>query len=781
MSVRSEDPSLERKDDSQTMLSSALQTAIPQGRTLPEREWRRRHRAIVGLLWLHVVGLSAYGFVAGYDLLHSMGHVGSMVAAGGLALLPLPSRRVRAVVASLGLLTASAMTVHLAHGATEAHFHFFVMIVVIALYEDWAPFLLSVAYVVAQHGVMGTLDRGAVYDHPGHPWSVAAVHGGFMIAAGLACVATWRLNAAVREQAADALALARESESRFRNGFENAPLGIALIDASGGRLGPVCAVNQALALTTGRSGAALQGVDLDRLVHHDDVERVRVELERLARGETGVHRGEARCLHASGRPVHAMINATLLHNDDQPAHVLAHIEDITARKELERELERLADHDSLTGLVNRRRFAAELERHVAEAQRDDSHYALLVMDLDGFKDVNDSLGHQAGDELLTTVANVLRRRTRESDLVARTGGDEFAVLLVDTPPAEAEAIAEALVATLGMSADVVYEQPSCRVSASMGVVTFTGRTAWTADRLLAAADMAMYEAGEAGGDCFVRHAGSPGPERSPRRRRQGRELVKAALRDNRLTLDAQPILDLRTDRVSHYELLLRVIDENGRRLPPAAFMPAAERHGLIQALDRWVMTQALDRLADRRRCRPGVSLSVNVSAQSLGEPGFALFVARQIDATNVNAKRLVLELGETEQVDNVAQTCAVLEQLTGLGARVALDDYGSGHASARHLKAFPFDYLKIDGSFVRQMTSDPVDAAVVHGIVDLAQTLGKWTIGECVEDELTLASLRATGVTHAQGYHIARPRPADEALPSGSAPRRALPTMEVAA
>jgi diguanylate cyclase (GGDEF)-like protein/PAS domain S-box-containing protein len=767
-----------------TSLPSALQAAIPQGRTLPEREWRHRHRAIVALLWLHVVGLSAYGVLAGYDLLHAIGHVGSMFAVGGLALLPLPSRRARAVAASLGLLTASAMTVHLAHGATEAHFHFFVMIIVIALYEDWAPFLFSVAYVVAQHGVIGTLDRGAVYDHSGHPWSVAAVHGGFIIAAGLACVATWRLNEAVREQAADALALAREGEARFRSGFENAPLGIALIDASGGRLGSVRAINQSLALTTGQPEAALQGADLDRLVHRDDVERVRIELERLVRGVTSIHRGEARCLHASGRAVDAMINATLLHRDDhEPAHVLAHIEDITVRKELERELVRMADHDPLTGLVNRRRFAAEVERHVAGARHDGSHYALLVIDLDGFKDVNDSRGHDAGDELLTAVAKVLRQRVKETDVVARMGGDEFGVLLVDTSPAEAEAIAEALVATLGMSAEVASDQPSPRVGASMGLVTFTGRTAWTTDRLLATADMAMYEAREAGGDRFVRHAGSLRREQSALRRRQGRELVKAALRDNRLALDAQPIVDLRTDRVSHHELLLRVIDENGRRLLPAAFMPAAERHGLIQALDRWVITQALDRLADRRRCPPGLSLSINVSAQSLGEPGFALFVARQIDASNVNAKRLVLELSETEQVDDVARSRDVLEQLTTLGARLALDNYGSGHASVRYLKALPFDYLKIDGSFVRGMTNDPVDAAVVHGIVDLAQALGKQTIGECVEDEPTLARLRATGVTHAQGYHIAPPRPADETLQAGGAPRQALgsSTMDVAA
>jgi len=437
--------------------------------------------------------------------------------------------------------------------------------------------------------------------------------------------------------------------------------------------------------------------------------------------------------------------------------------DMSERKRFEEQLIHLANHDSLTGLFNRRRFDEEVERQLERSKRYGVEGALLFLDLDQFKDVNDSRGHRAGDELLIALAALLLQCLRAADVVARLGGDEFAVLLPHTRRDDAMMIAHEVLDAIRTNTFTVGGSP-IRISASMGVALFPEHGG-TAGELLSRADLAMYRAKDEGRNrvsLFTPHQDWQAQIES---RIGWYQRIREALENERFVLLAQPILDLRSGRVTQYELLLRM--EDGQELVlPEAFLDTAERTGLIQDIDRWVVQKAIGLL---REHGSALTLEVNLSAKAFADQELLPLIQRELSDARVDPSRLVLEVMETAAIANIDQAQRFLRTLKGMGCGFALDDFGVGFSSFSHLKHLPVDYLKIDGSFIRELSRNTIDQHLVRAIVGVARGLGKRTIAEFVTDEETLARLREYGVDYGQGFYIAEPAPLADVLPARKA------------
>jgi diguanylate cyclase (GGDEF)-like protein/PAS domain S-box-containing protein len=464
---------------------SAVRAHLPQGDTLPYEAWRRRHRAMVMLLFAEAIGLTLFSVGEGYSLLHSLAHTMSLVPFGVFALLFEHRRRAAATLVSLGLITACALLVHIWHGAIEAHFLFFVTIVVLALYEDWIPFLVAVAYVIVHHGAMGALHPAGVYNHPdaqAHPWKWALIHGAFVAAAGIASVVAWRLNETVRAQAQESYRRARESEERFKSAFEGAPIGMVLFSFVDDAPGEVLQVNRAMCELTGRTREQLRASAFRDVVHPGDAADGLEAVRRLARDEEDHSQFDMRYLHADGRTVWVSASLSLIRSaSGDPCYAIAQVQDITARKRAAEELTHQALHDPLTGLGNRRALVADLERGIADATSA-RPLMLALFDLDGFKTYNDTFGHPAGDALLTRLASRLERELGDAATAYRVGGDEFCVLsTVEDPHALPQLAAEAL----------AEQGEGFTVTASHGSVLLPVEAS-TATEALREADRRMY-------------------------------------------------------------------------------------------------------------------------------------------------------------------------------------------------------------------------------------------------------------------------------------------------
>jgi diguanylate cyclase (GGDEF)-like protein/PAS domain S-box-containing protein len=464
-----------------------LRLLLPEGRTLPDTAWRHRHHAMVGVLFGEAVGLLIFSLAEGYSWLHSLLHPAALVPIGLIALLIQDRRRAASVLVSLGLITACALLVHTWHGAIEAHFLFFVTIMVLALYEDWMPFLVAVAYVVVHHGAMGALDPGGVYNHPdaiAHPWKWAVIHGGFVAAAGVASVAAWRLNETVRAQAQESFRRASESEERFKGAFEGAPIGMVLFTFDAEDRREVTQVNRAMCELTGRSEDYLTDTGLHEVIHSQDMPIATGALERMARGEEEHPQFEIRFIHADGHTVWVSMSLSLLHAESgEPGYAIAQVQDITERKLASEELAYQALHDPLTGLDNRRSLLADLQERIDGASAD-RPLMLQLFDLDGFKTYNDTFGHPAGDALLMRMAQRLKAELAHLASAYRMGGDEFCVLSLPSCR-DHEAIA-------AIAADALTEHgEGFEVTASYGSVILP-LEARTATEALREADRRMY-------------------------------------------------------------------------------------------------------------------------------------------------------------------------------------------------------------------------------------------------------------------------------------------------
>jgi diguanylate cyclase (GGDEF)-like protein len=427
----------------------------------------------------------------------------------------------------------------------------------------------------------------------------------------------------------------------------------------------------------------------------------------------------------------------------------------------EGELRYLADHDSLTGLLNRRRFRAELDQYVSFSARYGGLGAVMIIDIDGLKEVNDRLGHQLGDNLIRRVSGVLRERVRATDVVARLSGDEFAVLVPQTDTAGALQLGEDLRAQV---AEGRAEPEQGAGTISVGITMFGGGRDAGAEAVLVAADQAMYRAKEDGRNRIALFHDPSESERHAQRSQTTSARIRDALTQNRLSLATQPIRSLADGGIERYELLLRMTGENGELLPAASFIGAAERSGMVQELDRWVVGRALELLAERERAGMPVSLHVNLSGASLTDISVLEYIERQLDEGDADPARCTFEITQTARVDDYEVAAGFADRLTEFGCEVAIDDYGAGFGPFNYLKRMPFDLIKIDGAFIRDMPHNDADQLTVKAIVQIARGLGKTTIAEFVQDDDTTRMLREYGVDMAQGFHLGRPVDAAEGL-----------------
>jgi diguanylate cyclase (GGDEF)-like protein/PAS domain S-box-containing protein len=559
----------------------------------------------------------------------------------------------------------------------------------------------------------------------------------------------------ITDRAAVVAAL-RDSEERFRSAFEDAPIGMALVALDGRFM----RVNAALSELTGHPAERLVTSTLQQISHPEDSGALEGELRRLIGGEIDALVGETRYLQPGGQVVSAALNVALVRDRlGRPQHLVVQAQDITDRKRYEDQLQFMADHDPLTGLLNRRGFERELERHISRLKRYGPEGALLALDLDHFKYVNDTLGHNAGDELIASVTSILRRRLRRSDTLARLGGDEFAVLLPRADREQARAVAQSLVDGLRAADIRVGPGLPAHTTTSIGVTLFD-EPELTGEEMLIRADLAMYDAKETGRDRYAFYA-AEGEEAQPRMRARLTwvDRIRAALRDDRLILHSQPIVSLAGDRPPMQELLLRMVSEGGDVILPTTFLYVAERFDLIQEIDRWVTQRAIRLLAETGGAGTAIPVSVNLSGKSLADDELLRTLERELRDTGVEPAQLVFEITETAAIANIQLARSFSERLRALGCRLALDDFGSGFGSFYYLKHLPFDYLKIDGEFVTNCLTSQTDQLLIEAVVSIAKGLGKLTIAEYTPDEATLDFLRLRGVDYSQSFHTGRPHP----------------------
>ena len=590
-----------------------LSRVLPKGRLLPEEAWARRHRLLVALLFGHVPILAGYGLVHGAGVGHSLVEAMAVLVPGLIALWNRFRRSVRASAATFGLITAAAVAVHLSHGLIEMHFYFFVMIGVIALYQDWLPFLLAIGYVAVHHGVVGVLDPHAVFNHPAawaHPWRFAALHAAFVLAASVTCLISWRA-----------------SEQAFQ--------------------------------------------------------------------------------------------------------------------------------DPLTGLANRSLLTDRVGHALDRADRHPGPTTVLFIDLDNFKTVNDSLGHAAGDQLLMTLAQRLQRCLRKGDTAARFGGDEFAVLLEDTPVHGAEAVADKLLEA--MREPVTLHHQEVFPNASIGVAT-AATADITADQLLRNADAAMYVAKRNGkGRHELFHHGM---HRDVLQKLELRADLQAAVRRREFVLHYQPIVDLGGGQITGVEALVRWNHPTRGLLPPGEFIPLAEETGLICEVGTWVLTEACRQTRiwqHRDPARPLFTVAVNVSVRQLQQPGFPDEIAETLRTSGLDPRALVLELTESILATETTTIIATLNALKTLGVQIAIDDFGTGYSSLSYLDQFPIDILKIDRSFANTLSVTSADSSLTAMVINMGRTLNLKTVAEGIETPDQMTALQQLGCGYGQGYLLAKP------------------------
>jgi diguanylate cyclase (GGDEF)-like protein len=587
---------------------------LPKGKSLPEDVWRRRHCTLTTILGAHVLGIFAIALVRGQGVVHAalesvfVGLFAVLGSVGG-------ARRFNSAMCALGLVASSAVLVHLSGGVIEMHFHFFVVVGLLTLYQDWLPFLLAIGLVVVHHTVLGTLDPGAVYNHPSaiaHPFRWALVHGAFVLAASVASVAAWRIN------------------------------------------------------------------------------------------------------------------------------------------------EEHALKDALTGLPNRTLFQDRVTHALARAQRQPGRVAVLFADLDGFKDVNDTLGHAVGDEVLAAVGQRLRNCFRLADTAARLGGDEFAILLEDLDDeGDAVGLVERFLEELAEPFQLAAGPITVR--ASVGIAL--SRAGMDADELLRNADVAMYTAKAAGRDRLRMF--EDGMHAAVVQRVRLEQDLARAVAQGQLVLHFQPVIALATGRLAGLEALVRWQHPTRGLLMPDQFLPHAEESGAIVDIGAWVLDEAC-RQAGRWKTRyPGypLTMAVNLSPRQLFDTDMVDTVGAALERSGLAPAELTLELTESVMVRDANLILDRLNALKAAGVTLAIDDFGTGYSSFSYLRTLPFDVLKIDKQFIDEVEDGNSEFALA--IVKLAQTLGMDTVAEGVERPAQAAELMRLGCTMAQGYYFARPLSVD--------------------
>jgi diguanylate cyclase (GGDEF)-like protein/PAS domain S-box-containing protein len=630
-------------------------------------------------------------------------------------------------------------------------------------------YVLAVAYLVAEGRLQMQSSPVMSVTGGGTTWLDEASKVIFLLAAGAVAAYATRWSERTLRQA---VASRRNFEARFHAVFEHSAFGVALLNEQGIML----EANEAMGSMFGVSTMQLIGRSVGDFAPAAHRETAQALIDEIAPGVAGRSAGEVRFLRRDGSEFWGSVTVSVA-TGARDVRFIAMVEDVSERKVLEAKLLQQAFYDGLTGLANRSLFRDRVEHALARGQRERAAVAVLFLDLDHFKHVNDTLGHAAGDNLLQVVAGRLLNATRGADTVARLGGDEFAVLLENAPTeAEARIVAERI--TNALHAPVVLAQGnSVRVASSIGIARAEG--AQTVDDLLRNADVAMYAAKSTsrGGWVFF----DPSMHSALVDRVTLESDMRRALEDNEFWVAYQPIVDLTSQQVTGLEALVRWRHPMRGTIPPSSFVPVAEETGLILPIGQLVLMEACRQVAQWNTDGRDLSITVNLSARQLQAPELERDVQMALATSGLSPSHLVLEITESVLMDSGGPTLGRLQALKALGVRLAIDDFGTGYSSLSYLQQFPVDILKIDRSFTNGLMRGPNEDALARTIIALGDLLTLRTIAEGVEQEGQHLRLRDLGCDCGQGYLFGHPVSAAEMTVLFSQPQLALrPPAELA-
>lgn len=556
----------------------------------------------------------------------------------------------------------------------------------------------------------------------------------------------------------------------FTSTDENNPTEWILEELAGGVItvsgdGAIIYLNKSAEVLIGYNQEEVVGKSIQEIVHIEDAQGKaivpRVMEVHKAHPQHLLQFGQVKLTPKVGDSRYVELHTTHLHD---PANTLVFIfRDVTADRKVINRIYQQASHDALTGLMNRRSF----EEYLEQVTHDDSGilktHVLVSIDLDNFKVVNDTCGHQAGDELLKQVAHIFQRFVRQTDKVARMGGDEFAIFLENCALEKARTIMDSILIEM-RNFRFSWDGKIFTVTGSIGLVEFIPAAELTLKHLFADADKACYTAKALGRNQTFAHLNSEEVYQTDQRHTDWSKVLEKALENDRFILFVQPIMPLQAVAqfpYHQYEVLLR-LPFRKHLLSPGSFLPAADRLDMMTRIDRWIIRTVLEMVTTNNlRSKEGVEprLMINLSAQAVQDPDLFTFIQTEINKHQVNPSILCFEIAESVAIANFVQTKRLMKSLHGLGCHLVLDDFGSGFSSLNYVRDLPLSYLKIDGNFVHNLVSNPVDAAMIKAVHEVGQVMNLLTIAELVEDSETLERLRAIGVDFAQGYYCGKPFP----------------------
>ena len=551
----------------------------------------------------------------------------------------------------------------------------------------------------------------------------------------------------------------KASESRFHSAFTHAAIGMALVTTDGRFM----QANRSFCEMLGRTNPDLLSVNLRQIVNPADLGSMQGLVDRLVAGDLQSFHAEIRGVHRDGSDVWMALNVSLARDWQFRTHnLIVQAQDISARRRAEAELYHNAYHDSLTQLSNRTHFNEQLNRAISRVQRHpEQRFAVMYLDFDRFKMVNDSLGHKAGDELLVDLARRLQAALRPTDLIARLGGDEFAILLEDIQR-ERDAVDLAERIQRELQRPFQLGEMEVTISASIGI-TFSTNGYQTSEQIVRDADIAMYKAKSRGKGQFALFDASLHQHVSSQLKLENE--LRRALGQGQIYLDYQPIYSLKEQRLIGFEALVRWKHPERGALEPAVFIPTAEETGLIVPLGNWVLTEACRQLRVWKdaHAATGLTMSVNVSSLQLTHPDFVARVREALDAAKLAATELTLEVTESVLMDGIENAVSTLNELRAMGVTLSIDDFGTGYSSLNYLATLPIDALKVDRSFIERMGAEGDGSEIVRAIFKLGKALSKQVFAEGIETQPQLTMLQELGCEFGQGFLLSRPVDAERA------------------
>lgn len=557
-----------------------------------------------------------------------------------------------------------------------------------------------------------------------------------------------------RQQVQETSEILRKERDFVKNLLDTAQLFIMTVDEDF----KVTMFNDHCEKLTGFKESEILGSDVARFFPAGNWTEAQTFFHELIAGNINIAKQDSELIDKNGQIRDISWLHSRLESDYTGSKLLSVGLDMTEKKAAEKRIVWLAEHDPLTDLCNRRKFTEEFEKSLRTAIRYKHNNALLFLDLDQFKDINDTSGHAAGDELLKLVAKTLKNVTRFTDLVARLGGDEFAILMPETDEAGAMTLSQKIIGELS-KIQLEYGNVSHKVSTSIGIVKYPLLDA-TVHELMGYADLAMYKAKSRGKATF--HIFSPDDETKEQLETRvfWKHQIEQALEQRLFVLHYQPILNIEDSTISHYEVLIRMKNpQTGEMRAPAKFIQVAEEVGLIQSIDQYVIKQGVTQLAQLQKQGMNIKLAINLSGSVVDAPVLLPMLKKLFKSTDVDPTGLIFEVTETAAVSNFQQAKLMMTAVKALGCQFSLDDFGVGFASFNYMKQLPVDIIKIDGIFIKDLDKNEHDQLFVKALVDVAKGLGKKIVAEFVENKEVLEILNEYGVDYAQGYHIGKPEP----------------------